>query len=271
MAKYIFLDIDGTLVGYDGRMSEATELALRQAQKNGHKLIVATGRFLGQVYPWLIEKIRFDGLITSSGANVKYEGKSVFTKFFTVKQLEYLAECYKEVGASTLCHLEDTLIATEEDIKRSRRVLREIGISDYGINELLGIVRFGDTAKQTRGEKSIYIGAKYGIDDMRKLLGSEFNIDRYSFSGVPDNFGEVNLADVSKARGIRELISVLGADMKDTVAIGDGGNDISMIKAAHVGVAMGNASADVKNVADMVTENVDKDGVYVAFKELGLI
>ncbi len=271
MSKYIFLDVDGTLVGYDGCMSETTELALRQAQNNGHKLIVSTGRFLGQIYPWLLKRINFDGIITSSGANVKYHGKTVFTKFFTPRQLRYLSECYKEAGASTLCHLEDTLISTEEDLTRSREVLRAIGLSDYAVGELLGKVRYGDVTKQTCGEKSIYIGSRYGIDKMRELLGCEYNIDRYSFAGVPDTFGEVNLADVSKARGICELISAIGADMNDTIAIGDGGNDISMIKTAHVGVAMGNAHEYVKRVADMVTDDVDKNGIYVAFRELGLI
>lgn len=271
MTKYIFLDIDGTLVDYDGNMPESTCTALREAQKNGHKLIIATGRFLGQVYPWLLEKIHFDGTITSSGANVRYGGRSVFTKFFTPRQLEYLSECYKEAGASALCHLDDTLISSEEDMARSYEALRRTGISEYGIKELLGTVQYGDITKLTAGEKSIYLGADRGIDEMRKLLGPEFNIDRYSYCGVPDTFGEVNLADVSKARGIRELISALGADMSDTIAIGDGGNDLSMIKAAHIGVAMGNSNDELKKVADFVTGDVDKDGVYAAFKHLELI
>ena len=59
--------------------------------------------------------------------------------------------------------------------------------------------------------------------------------------------------------------------MADTVAFGDGGNDIPMLKEAAVGVAMGNASDEVKKAADYVTDNVDDDGIRNALEHLKLI
>ena len=72
--NYLFLDIDGTLVKFDGTMPKSTEEALKAAQKNGHKLILCTGRGCGQIDPWMLEKIAFVGIISSSGARVQYGG-----------------------------------------------------------------------------------------------------------------------------------------------------------------------------------------------------
>ena len=55
--KYIFLDVDGTLVDFNGRLPFSAETALRAAQQNGHRLILCTGRQKSQIYPWPPEKI----------------------------------------------------------------------------------------------------------------------------------------------------------------------------------------------------------------------
>ena len=75
----------------------------------------------------------------------------------------------------------------------------------------------------------------------------------------------------SKAVGIDHMIEHFGIKLEETMAIGDGGNDIAMLRHAGVGVVMGNASDEVKAVADYVTDSVDEDGVYNALKHFGLI
>ena len=77
--KYVFLDIDGTLVDYSGRMPESAKRALSAARENGHRLILCTGRFYSQIYGWLLGIIPFDGFVTSSGAHVRLDGRTVFT------------------------------------------------------------------------------------------------------------------------------------------------------------------------------------------------
>ena len=66
-------------------------------------------------------------------------------------------------------------------------------------------------------------------------------------------------------------MTAVGAPMKNSIAVGDSGNDLEMIKAAGVGVCMGNGSDDVKAAADLVTTDVNDDGIYNAFVKLGLI
>ena len=75
----------------------------------------------------------------------------------------------------------------------------------------------------------------------------------------------------NKARTIKKLIEILGYEMKDVIALGDGYNDISMINTVGFGIAMGNACDELKEVADYITDDIDKDGVYKAFKYLNMI
>lgn len=269
--KYLFLDIDGTIVDFDCTMPESTETALKAAQKNGHKLIVCTGRCTGQIYPWLLEKIKFDGFITSSGARVCYNGKTVSEKLFSREQLEFVADCLNKTGASVYGHLDMGLVATKKDIEGIFRVFDSIGIARDAAASLLGGLNEVESIQTDGIERLVYCGASLGIDEMRSLLGDGYMLDPYSFKNMPDTSGEMNLAGVNKASGLHELINYLGADIKDTIAFGDNWNDITMIRAAGFSVLMGSAPDGLKPEADMVTDHIKNDGFYNAFVRLGLI
>ena len=109
-------------------------------------------------------------------------------------------------------------------------------------------------------EKGIYIDSGKTLDEVRGLLGRNFRVDGYSFGNIPQTSGEVTLREVTKASAIDVLCEHLGVDLADTVAIGDGSNDIEMIKRAGLGIAMGNASDEVKAAADLVTDRIEDDG-----------
>ena len=84
-------------------------------------------------------------------------------------------------------------------------------------------------------------------------------------------FADVNVTGVNKAMGINEFASYYGFDVSGTIAFGDGGNDISMIRAAGMGIAMGGASEAVKSVADYITETVDEHGIRNALVHFGIV
>ena len=75
----------------------------------------------------------------------------------------------------------------------------------------------------------------------------------------------------SKASAIELVAEKLGISVDETVAIGDSSNDIPMIERAHIGIAMGNATEDVKEIADFVTGAVEQDGILKALKWLGAV
>lgn len=269
--KYIFLDIDGTLVDFDCTMPDSTLTALIEAQKRGHKLLISTGRYLGQIYPWLLKAVNFDGMVMSSGANIYFGGKQIYRKYFSREQLLYLDGKFKEAGACSCRQLENCLVSSEDDYAHMCSMLQSAGVSRESAESLLGDVVSGDMCALDNVEKAIYYDSKLDILDMRKLLGPEYNIDPFSFKDMPSSCGEVNIAGINKAHGMKMVVDLLGGSMEDTIAVGDSGNDITMIRAAGVGVAMGNATDEIKAAADMITDDIDKDGVYNAFVKLGII
>lgn len=84
-------------------------------------------------------------------------------------------------------------------------------------------------------------------------------------------FADITCKGVNKAAGIETMSRYFGIGQADTIAFGDGGNDIPMLKKAAIGVAMGNASAEVKSIADIITDSVDDNGIYNILRRLKII
>ena len=84
-------------------------------------------------------------------------------------------------------------------------------------------------------------------------------------------FADVTARGADKGKALQRMAEHLGMDISETMAFGDGGNDKSIICAAGIGVAMGNAIDDVKALASYVTDHVDNDGVSKALRHFGII
>ena len=84
-------------------------------------------------------------------------------------------------------------------------------------------------------------------------------------------FADITAIGNTKQRGIDEMIRRFGIRREETMAFGDGGNDISMLRHVGIGVAMGNAAPDVRSHADYVTSTVDEDGIVNAVRHFGLL
>lgn len=84
-------------------------------------------------------------------------------------------------------------------------------------------------------------------------------------------FTDITARGADKGKGLQAMADYLGLNIEETMAFGDGGNDISIIKKAGVGVAMGNAGDELKQVADYITTHVDEDGVKNALIKYGVI
>ena len=84
-------------------------------------------------------------------------------------------------------------------------------------------------------------------------------------------FVDITAKGNTKQNGIDQFIKRFGFKLEETMAFGDGGNDIGMLRHAGIGIAMGNAKDDVKAAADYVTDSVDEDGIFKALKHFGVI
>lgn len=272
--KHIFIDIDGTLVGYDAKIPASALGALQMAQSRGHKIIIATGRQRAQIYPDLLAALDFDGIIASTGAYVECGGQAVYESIVEGDDLRFITDYFGREGICYLLMSGGELYADHTFHDVVLPYMRKAGYTEELIEGAYGNVKTIEDPTAVRGvQKFSYFLSEKTTEQMSRDLDDRFYVVDYSVGELKTDkfFGEITLAGVNKGTGIEHYLEAAGAALEDTIAIGDSGNDIDMIDLCAVGVAMGNATDKIKAAADFVTTDVDKDGIYNAFLRLGLI
>ncbi|MBR2927958.1 MAG: Cof-type HAD-IIB family hydrolase [Oscillospiraceae bacterium] len=256
MIKAIFFDADGTLISHrQNAVPPSARAALGELQRRGIRCILATGRHITEVECLPVGDIPFDGYVTVNGqlcldenkhplsdSPIAAEAMPAIIRHFREKKVPLVL---KEQDRIYVNCVTDRLRATQADISTA--------VPDLG--EYSG--------------KPIYQAVYYipqEEDGMLAELAPYCYMTRWHKNGIDllDRQG-------GKVRGIREYLERRGILPEETMAFGDGDNDIEMLRFAGIGVAMGNASDAVKAQADYVTASVDKDGIALALQHFGLI
>ncbi|MDY0405061.1 Cof-type HAD-IIB family hydrolase [Virgibacillus sp. 179-BFC.A HS] len=239
--KLIALDMDGTLLNSENRISEQNKRTIKQAMEQNVHVVLSTGRWLGTCYPYA-EELRLQSyLITSNGGQI-----------FTME---------KEL-------VEEHLLETESLEKMYR--IGEAAGADMWLVSTKGIYRDG-LPVNFKEQKWLKFGCvsddlvkmDHVVEEVSKIGNLELT------NSMPNNL-EVNPIGVNKANALRTICKKLGITMENVLAAGDSLNDIKMIEQAGVGVAMGNAQNAVKKVADYVTADHNDDGVAKAIERFVL-
>lgn len=266
--KVVFLDIDGTLVDFTKRMPESARTALTKAKENGHILSICTGRTAANIYDWLLD-FGFDAIVASAGAYVQAFDEVIYHSILDAGEVERLLRIIMDHGASCLVQGIRGLFMDAENEARMRQYCAKQGLDISAVLQELTIVDHPECMPEL--ESGVYYGADIPVDRMQKEVGGYFKITGASFGKDRQMSGEMTRMGINKATGMQKLLEYLQVDRTDSIAIGDGPNDVEMLSYAGIGVAMGNAMAGVKQHADMVTDDIDKDGIYKAFEKLGLL
>lgn len=256
--KAVFFDIDGTLVSFDThKVPLSAKKALAQLRANGIKIFIATGRMLPMIT--VVDDIPFDGYITYNGAYCVNEKKEViYSNPIPKDDLESLANYLETDPFSVTFMLKDemTVNFVSDRVKE---------IADH-IN--VAVPRIEDphiTIQRDVYQVCLYVDA----DKEQEVLKTVFkHCASNRWSPV---FADVNVSINNKQTGIDRILEHHYIDLSETMAFGDGGNDIPMLQHVAVGVAMGNASDEVKVSADYVTNSVDEDGIANALKHFKLL
>jgi hypothetical protein len=275
--KLIFFDIDGTLVGFDGKIPKSTYKALDMAKNNGNKVFICTGRSKCQIYDYLIE-YGFDGIIAATGAYVEYEGDVIFHDTIGEKAIVELVTYFDKENIPYALQAADNQISSPENLIVMRKLineqLRASGREDNP-NVFADAIEADDIVANPKryayAEKAIYYASARTLKEVSLALSPYFDVTASSFEKPDETSGEVTIAGINKAYGMKVIGDYLGYKSEEMIAFGDGPNDIDMLEYAGIGIAMGNAGKLTKSVADMVTSRIDEDGIYNALVKLGVI
>ena len=269
--KVVFLDVDGTMVNSKGIIPESAKEAVQKARKNGHKLVVCSGRSLFQI-PKMLLDLGFSGIVGAAGAFVIADGKEIYHARIDEEHRKQAAE-YLERNKFTFCfQTDDGVVMSAENEKRMLDIMEEMGITKQHLEQLVGEFYIQDDVwNNDKEEKIIYYDAPFPVERVNADLQPYFDTVKLSLSGADDYCGEIGINGIHKATGMEIYLNHVGISRENCIAIGDGPNDLQMMEYAGIGVAMGNAGEDVIERADMVTADIDDDGIYQAFVRLGLI
>lgn len=260
MVKAIFFDIDGTLVSFEThKIPCSTREALKELRRKGIKIFIATGR--PQCLIDNLGDLEFDGYITVNGSYCfTADYKPIYKGCIPQEDIERLiAFHHTHPVPFVFVHDNEMFVTSVNDRVQAVSDLIEIPVPPVAPIEKAR----GKEILQTMG----YFTAEEEkeTDLFGKVLTHCEPMRWYPL------FADIIAKGNSKSTGIDKVLEYFGIDLKDTMAFGDGGNDIPMLKHVAIGVAMGNAEKHVKAVADYVTTSVDEDGIANALKHFGLI
>lgn len=261
--KLIFFDIDGTLIECNlGIFSipNETRRSLDTLKENGHSVFLATGRckcfIVDGVYDY-----PFSGYVTCNGAYVEYKGKEVFKAVISKEAIIATQILCKERNMAYYFEGNDYIYVADKNnpshlnFKENWGMKDEVIVDSFNVDEIETYIGM------------IVVNSKEDIEPMVKALSPYFDIQRHQ-KGL--SF-DLTLKGISKAVGIKKLVECLQRDIKDTIAFGDGRNDIEMLETVELGIAMGNGCIEAKEVSDYITDDIEKQGITKALHKYNLL
>lgn len=262
MQKALFFDIDGTLVNFQGEVLESTKSALKKVRQNGHKIVICSGRSICDINMDIFG-VPFDGIIATAGAYVSHQNQVIYEHFIEDSARRKIIELLEYANARYIAQT-NHLVVTE---KNKQAVCQHFQIKNP--EKVLEIENHIEERKDIK--KFTFCQSQLPLAEIQKALAPWCCVTAMSFENVTDDSGEICALGIDKALGIQKYIDFVGIDRKDTFSFGDGPNDYEMIEYAHIGIAMGNAIAGIKEKADYITTSVNEDGIERALRQFQLI
>lgn len=260
MIKALFFDIDGTLVSFNThKVAQSTIEGLNIAKERGIKIFISTGRPLSFINKLEDIEHLIDGYITTNGS-YNFMGKSVISMHSIPKEevLTLVDYLNKHEYPAILVGTDNTAVINHKPIV-DRIVIDTLNITniDYSI-----------TAETVLQQDILQI-TPFITQEQQDIIMPQIP-HCASERWHPEFIDTVN-KQASKGKALSDIVAYNDLLISETMAFGDGGNDISMLLKAGVGVAMGNANDNVKAMANYVTSSADDGGIYKALKHFEVI
>lgn len=262
-----FFDIDGTLAWQDPRLAqdlpederdlspypnEAVSQAIRAFVANGNKAFICTGRTLSCIHPKLLE-LPWTGIVCLAGGYAEIDGHAIRDLSMTPSMLQHLAPYLEQSGEVIRFEGLNGVVRMSADAPDAPGYARTLGdavtqLQHYSVYKILMSTSLANHIAQDK--------------TLEPLL---------CFNELELEVTEISPRECTKRGGIQSVLDALDPHHGTVYGIGDASNDISLMNAVDVGIAMGNAPDYLKDKADYVTDTVDHDGVVAALEHFRLI
>ena len=259
--RMVGLDVDGTLMHWGGEISPAVARAVEQARMCRNHVILATGRSIIATVP------------VAEALGIR-RGWAVCSNGSVTIRLNPAAVGGYEIEEKVTFNPRAALELIRDEMPEARYAVEDLGVGyrvseEFPIGELAGrqrVVTFGELCK-TEATRVVIRAPGQHVSRFDDLVG-RIGLNEVTYVVGYSAWLDLTPPGVSKASALESLRRKLGVYPDHTVAIGDGYNDIEMLRWAGHSTAMGNAPDDVKAVADAVTDSVENDGVLPVLEAL---
>ncbi len=263
--KLIAIDIDGTLLNDDRKITPAVYQALKAAEAQGVRIVLCTGRPLTGVQDLLTELDLFtdnDFVITYNGSLVqKTKDQAIISEFgLSHEDYAFVEMTARQLGVHLHVETQDTMFTANRDI------------SPYTVYEAFLVnmpLKYRTPEEMTPDLniiKMMMIDEPALLDSVIPQLPATLT-EQYNVVKSAPFFLEVLNKKAHKGAAVKKLAEHLGIDQSEVMAIGDNENDLTMVEYAGIGVAMANATENVRNMADVITASNEEDGVAKVINE----
>lgn len=276
--KAVFFDIDGTLLNDRKAVQKSTQQAIKQMKKQGILVGLATGRGPAFVAPYL-ENLGLDFAVTYNGQYIFTRDRVIYQnqlpKSTVYRVIKYAGERKREISLGTSSGLVGSNIInmgtsrfgqvisrlvpkrfTKAVTRAFKHIIRRI--KPQSLTSLMVIMR-----------QPIFQIVLVATKDQSQEIASLF--PHLTLTRSSHYSADLISKGMSKLKGIHRVAAEFGLDISEVMAFGDSDNDIEMLSGVGLGVAMGNAEADVKQIADYTTASNNDDGISKALSHFGVV
>lgn len=265
--EMIVLDLDGTLTNRDKVITPKTKEVLMRAQKQGKKVVLASGRPTYGVMPLAkeLELEYYGGYILAFNGGIIMNCKTkeiLFSSQLPVEANARIAELAKDQGVNILTYEGDKIITMDDTCPY---VEKEAFVNKLEVEQIEDFISYVDFSvpKFLMLDDGDYLAMVE--PRVKAALGKNFSVYRSE-----PYFLEILPKGIDKAKSLERLLERVGLTKEQMIACGDGYNDLTMIKYAGLGVAMENAVLPVRKAADYITLSNNDDGVAYVVEQFML-
>ena len=287
MYKLIAIDLDGTLLNEYSMIPESTIEVLRKAKDLGVEIVLASGRPANSIITFA-KNIGIDNYLIAGNGSLLYDiqnEENIFDAFFNKEQalqiadicdensVYYNAYTEREIVADSLKY--NVLICEKENLTKPEGQRTHINIVP-NIREYMSDSSCDEYLKMTICDESkiVFDNVLRKLEQVNniEILKPEWMSKKYFKHGTSEfslqyYFSEITKKDINKWVALEELAKRLNIKREEIIAIGDNVNDEAMIKNAGLGIAMENATDEIKNIADYITDSYTDEGVKKAIEK----
>lgn len=263
MIKLIATDIDGTIFDWNSGFSPAVKECMLKLKKSGVKVVLVTGRMHSSAIHAANELQLGTPVISYQGALIKdCDNKTLFQKTLSVETTKKLIKWARNNKVHINLYLDDKLYVEEDN--------EIIKFYTNGKHIDYKVVNFDDLEI-----KDVNKILAIDLNDADKVTGwveelKQTNPDLYIVKSTP-YFCEICSGEAKKSLGVQFLCKMWGLKQEEILTIGDQNNDIDLIQAGGIGIAMGNGTPELKECADYITDTVENDGFVKAIEKFVLL